>query len=164
VLLRSSSTAGVGGVVILLRQNPPTLGRLTLYICLACLPLGIERVELLIQAVFSGFSGVDSTALILPDSPRMRLVSSGELPRRIKPSSELVRTWNRRTYRVVVLTAGFAYEGRTYNSLSEIAFAITGTKWNGPRFFGLRRAATDGSCAATDPSPAIEQGRRSASV
>ena len=66
-----------------------------------------------------------------------------ELPRRIKPGSELVRTWNRRTYRVVVLKDGFAYEGRTYNSLSEIAFAITGTKWNGPRFFGLRRSAKD---------------------
>ena len=64
-----------------------------------------------------------------------------ELPRRIKPGSELVRTWNRRTYRVVVLASGFAYESRTYKSLSEIAFAITGTKWNGPRFFGLRRAS-----------------------
>jgi hypothetical protein len=61
-----------------------------------------------------------------------------ELPRRIKPGSELVRTWNRKTYRVVVLEKGFALEGRTYSSLSEIAFAITGTKWNGPRFFGLR--------------------------
>ena len=62
-----------------------------------------------------------------------------ELPKRIKPGSELVRTWNRRTYRVVILENGFAHEGRTYNSLSEIASAITGTKWNGPRFFGLRR-------------------------
>jgi hypothetical protein len=64
-----------------------------------------------------------------------------ELPRRIKPGSELVRTWNRRTYRVVVLEGGFAYEGRTYKSLSEIASEITGTNWNGPRFFGLRRSS-----------------------
>jgi hypothetical protein len=64
-----------------------------------------------------------------------------ELPRRIKPGSELVRTWNRRTYRVVVLEDGFAHEGRTYDSLSEIASEITGTKWNGPRFFGLRRSS-----------------------
>jgi hypothetical protein len=61
-----------------------------------------------------------------------------ELPSRIKPGSELVRTWNRNTYRVVVLEKGFACEGQTFSSLSEIAFAITGTKWNGPRFFGLR--------------------------
>jgi site-specific DNA recombinase len=58
-----------------------------------------------------------------------------ELPRQIKPGSELVRTWNRRTYRVVVMERGFAWEGRTYSSLSEIALEITGTKWNGPRFF-----------------------------
>jgi hypothetical protein len=62
-----------------------------------------------------------------------------ELPRRIKPGCELVRTWNSRTYRVMVLEDGFAYEGRTYSSLSEIASEITGTNWNGPRFFGLRR-------------------------
>ena len=61
-----------------------------------------------------------------------------DLPRRIKPGSELVRTWNRRTYRVVVLEKGFAYDGKTFTSLSEIATLITGTKWNGPRFFGLR--------------------------
>jgi Protein of unknown function (DUF2924) len=69
--------------------------------------------------------------------PNVRL----ELPRRIKPGSELVRTWNRNTYRVVVLEKGFAWKGRTFFSLSEIAFAITGTKWNGPRFFGLRSSS-----------------------
>jgi hypothetical protein len=66
-----------------------------------------------------------------------------ELPRRIKPGSELVRTWNTRTYRIVVLKSGFAYEGRTYKSLSEIASEITSTNWNGPRFFGLRRPADE---------------------
>ena len=64
-----------------------------------------------------------------------------ELPQRIKPGSELVRTWQQKTYRVVVLADGFAYGGKTFSSLSEVAFAITGTKWNGPRFFGLRAAA-----------------------
>jgi hypothetical protein len=66
-----------------------------------------------------------------------------ELPRRIKPGSELVRTWNRRTYRVRVLEKGFAYDGKTFASLSEIATSITGTKWNGPRFFGLRSTGSD---------------------
>src|SRR6202158_3589473 len=63
-----------------------------------------------------------------------------ELPRRIKPGSELVRTWKKRTYRVMVMADGFAYEGKTFAGLSEIASAITGTRWNGPRFFGLRSA------------------------
>jgi len=61
-----------------------------------------------------------------------------ELPRRIKPGSELVRTWNRKTYRVMVMADGFAYDGKKFTSLSEIATEITGTRWNGPRFFGLR--------------------------
>jgi hypothetical protein len=40
-----------------------------------------------------------------------------------------------------VLTDGFAWNGKTYSSLSKIALAITGTRWNGPRFFGLRDKA-----------------------
>ena len=63
-----------------------------------------------------------------------------ELPQRIKPGSELVRTWNGKTYRVTVTADGFAHAGKTFASLSEIALAITGTKWNDPRFFGLRSA------------------------
>jgi hypothetical protein len=63
-----------------------------------------------------------------------------ELPRRIKPGSELVRTWRGKSYRVVVMADGFAYDGKRFASLSEIATEITGTKWNGPRFFGLRPA------------------------
>ena len=63
-----------------------------------------------------------------------------ELPRRIKPGSELVRTWKKRTYRVMVMADGFAYGGKTFAGLSEIASEITGTRWNGPRFFGLRSA------------------------
>ena len=43
-------------------------------------------------------------------------------------------------HRVTVVEDGFAWEGRSYDSLSRVAFAITGTKWNGPRFFGLRAA------------------------
>jgi hypothetical protein len=38
----------------------------------------------------------------------------------------------------MVMADGFAWNGQTYDSLSKVASAITGTKWNGPRFFGLR--------------------------
>lgn len=61
-----------------------------------------------------------------------------QLPRRIKPGSELVRTWKGKTHRVMVLADGFAYGGDRFTSLSEIATKVTGTRWNGPRFFGLR--------------------------
>lgn len=54
----------------------------------------------------------------------------------------LTREWNGRNHAVTVLADGFAWEGRSYDSLSKIAFAITGTKWNGPRFFGLRARST----------------------
>jgi hypothetical protein len=64
-----------------------------------------------------------------------------ELPRRIKPGSELVRTWKGKTYRVMAMADGFAYDGERFDSLSEIASEITGTNWNGPRFFGLRSAS-----------------------
>jgi hypothetical protein len=60
------------------------------------------------------------------------------LPRRIKPGSVLVREWKGKSHRVTVLTDGFVYDGDAYSNLSEIAVLITGTKWNGPRFFGLR--------------------------
>jgi Protein of unknown function (DUF2924) len=56
----------------------------------------------------------------------------------LKPGTILMREWNAQTHRVMVVDAGFAWNGKTYDSLSKVAFAITGTNWNGPRFFGLR--------------------------
>src|SRR3984893_108420 len=60
------------------------------------------------------------------------------LPRRIKTGSVLGREWKGKSHRVMVLADGFAYDGETFGNLSEIAVLITGTRWNGPRFFGLR--------------------------
>jgi hypothetical protein len=54
------------------------------------------------------------------------------------PGTVLTREWNGHIHRVMVTEGGFAWDGNTYDSLSKIACAITGTKWNGPRFFGLR--------------------------
>jgi hypothetical protein len=49
--------------------------------------------------------------------------------------------------RVTVIADGFAWNGKTYPSLSQVAFAITGTRWNGPRFFGLRDKPEKGGSA-----------------
>jgi hypothetical protein len=57
---------------------------------------------------------------------------------RLQPGSTLVREWDGARQRVEVLDRGFAWNGQTYRSLSAVAFAITGTRWSGPRFFGLR--------------------------
>jgi hypothetical protein len=54
------------------------------------------------------------------------------------PGTVLVREWDRKSHRVMVMPDGFAWNGETFDSLSQVALAITGTKWNGPRFFGLR--------------------------
>jgi Protein of unknown function (DUF2924) len=56
----------------------------------------------------------------------------------LKPGTILMREWNAQAYRVMVVDDGFALNGKTYDSLSKVAVAITGTNWNGPRFFGLR--------------------------
>src|SRR4051812_21119433 len=72
------------------------------------------------------------------------------LPRRIKPGSVLVREWNGGSHRVMVLEDGFAWDGNTYTNLSEIARLITGTKRNGPRFFGLRSKEHEGDTRPKD--------------
>lgn len=54
------------------------------------------------------------------------------------PGARLIREWNGETHEVIVLEQSFVYRGRTYSSLTAIAREITGAKWSGPRFFGLK--------------------------
>lgn len=56
----------------------------------------------------------------------------------LRAGTVLVREWSNQSHRVTVLTAGFSWNDKVFPSLSKVAFAITGTHWNGPRFFGLR--------------------------
>jgi hypothetical protein len=77
------------------------------------------------------------------------------LPRRIKPGSVLIREWKGKSHRVMVLAGGFAYDGETFGNLSEIAVLITGTRWNGPRFFGLRAKPQE----SDEPAGADRPGR-----
>jgi len=76
-----------------------------------------------------------------------RLATFDQKRTELTPGTVLVREWDRQSQRVMVMADGFAWNGHTYDSLSKVAFAITGTKWNGPRFFGLRdkddRSATE---------------------
>jgi hypothetical protein len=70
-----------------------------------------------------------------------RLASFDQKRTELSPGTVLVREWDRQSQRVMVMADGFAWNGQTYDSLSKVAFAITGTRWNGPRFFGLRDKA-----------------------
>jgi hypothetical protein len=63
--------------------------------------------------------------------------SGNPATRKIKPGTRLIRTWHGQTHDVEVLDDGYAWQGARYRSLSAIAREITGTRWNGPRFFGL---------------------------
>jgi hypothetical protein len=82
------------------------------------------------------------------------------LPRRIKPGSVLSREWNGRSYRVMVQADGFAYDGKTFSNLSEIAGLITGVRWNGPRFFGLRSKSQDDTVPLESGLASAAKGRR----
>lgn len=81
-------------------------------------------------------------ALIEDDDPPAR---RGRKPGRKVPRADrlligtrLMREWKGVAHEVTVVDGGFEYQGRLYRSLSAIARAITGTRWNGPLFFGLR--------------------------
>ncbi|HXI16157.1 MAG TPA: DUF2924 domain-containing protein [Chloroflexota bacterium] len=83
------------------------------------------------------------------DRELVRLAARGTLPTRSSPSAavslrsgtRLLRSWNRETYSVLVTEDGYRFNDQTYSSLSSIAKVITGTKWSGPRFFGLKGSA-----------------------
>ena len=79
--------------------------------------------------------------------------------RRIKPGSILVREWNGHLQRVTALEESFAWEGKTYRSLSMVARAITGGHWNGPRFFGLAGSKTMGRAAVAIASTEVQTSR-----
>ena len=57
---------------------------------------------------------------------------------RLKPGLRLIREWRGETHDVLVLEEGFEWNGKRHRSLSVIAREITGTRWSGPRFFGLK--------------------------
>ena len=69
-------------------------------------------------------------------SPSSRRSSSPE--QNLLVGTRLLREWQGIEHTVTVLDSGFEWEGRPYASLSSVARAITGTRWNGPLFFGLR--------------------------
>ena len=63
---------------------------------------------------------------------------------RIRAGTRLVRQWADRVHLVNVETNGYEYHGARYQSLSEIARLITGTRWSGPLFFGIKRESANG--------------------
>jgi hypothetical protein len=87
--------------------------------------LDAESKRLLDRSEFPEHAGQNAIA------PRLENIE-------LRPGTVLSREWNGQMHRVAVLDEGFAWNGKTYPSLSKVALVITGTRWNGPRFFGLR--------------------------
>jgi Protein of unknown function (DUF2924) len=116
------------------RRAPPHLPRHLLFRILAYRLQADQLGDLdadtrrLLHRIGSGSSeGIDRLVL---DLTRSRT--------ELKPGTLLTREWDGHLQRVMVLADGFSWNGKTYRSLSKIAFAMTGTRWSGPRFFGLR--------------------------
>jgi hypothetical protein len=82
------------------------------------------------------FGGLDRETVKLLN--RLARGEKLELNRRLKAGTVLVREYNGERHTVTIVPDGFLWRDRTYSSLSIIARTITGTAWNGPRFFGLR--------------------------
>ncbi|MBI5529336.1 MAG: DUF2924 domain-containing protein [Deltaproteobacteria bacterium] len=78
-------------------------------------------------------AGYDENGALLKDRRLFR-----KSPTAPVAGTRLIREWNGERHEVTTLRVGFEYQGRQYRSLSVIAREITGTRWNGPKFFGLR--------------------------
>jgi Protein of unknown function (DUF2924) len=96
--------------------------------------------------------------------PLRSLIKPGvEPPRQVKAGSVIVREHKGIVHEVLVVPGGFCWQGTTYDSLSTIAKTITGTSWNGPRFFGLRsrrsRQTPDNPEAGAAPTRQGDGGR-----
>ena len=118
----------------LYRRHPPLKIRRQL------LELGVAWK--LQERVYGGFSAATKRRLAdlaktmdeTGDIAKVRLVS-------LKPGAKLVREWRGETHDVLVLEDGFQWRGQRWRSLSAIAREISGTRWSGPRFFGLQARA-----------------------
>ena len=121
------------------RRAPPHLPRHLLFHILAYRLQADRLGELdadsrrLLDRIGSGSS--DETDRLVTDLNRTRT--------ELKPGTLLTREWGGHPQRVMVLADGFSWNGKTYPSLSKVAFAITGTRWSGPRFFGLDQSPSE---------------------
>lgn len=89
------------------------------------------------------FGGVERTVL-----RRLHRLAADERAgkaraRTLHPGTRLVREWRGETHVVEVTAEGYCWQGQSFRSLSRVATAITGTRWSGPRFFGLQRGCDD---------------------
>ena len=106
------------------------------------------------------FGGISKTASRRMAQLNTELIDQGAIKltqtNAFKPGTRLVREWQGRVHEVVITEDGFIWSGNTYGSLSQVARLITGTRWSGPRFFGLKEG---GGRSELPPNPIPSTGR-----
>jgi hypothetical protein len=138
--------------------DPTALKQVWATLCGAAPPPGLNR-PLLIRALAYRMQERALGAL-KPATRRLLLQFSDEaeagVPARpsgsVTPGTVLVRAWHGTSHRVTVLETACAWRGKRYRSLSAVARAITGTRWSGPRFFGLGRTRDRRAANGTHPA------------
>ena len=114
------------------------------------IPLGVRR-ELLVRILAYRLQEQALGGLSPASRRRLREIAakteSGKAnataePQRIKAGTRLFREWQGKRHIVTAAQTGYEYQGARYGSLSEIARHITGTRWSGPLFFGLKAAGS----------------------
>ena len=121
-----------------LHQTPPPM-RLSRDILLRGIAYKLQERSLggLSKSTIRKLQSLHPDGLSMPQRQRRPRVS-------FKPGTRLVREWHDVTHTVVILAEGVEWRGQRYRSLSVVAREITGARWSGPRFFGLKAGAADG--------------------
>ena len=101
--------------------------------CFGCSPTSCRRI-------------ISAIARSSPEEAGQRAADLGRRTAELRPGTVLGREWNGRMHRVAVLAEGFAWNGKTYASLSKVALAITGTRWT----------VRSSSACATEPTMVVE--------
>jgi len=89
-------------------------------------------------------------------SPDQTMSPAKPATTRLREGSKLLREYQGKMHEVEVVDGGYSYGGQRYASLSEIARNITGTRWSGPLFFGLKRACSESSVKSPSPKFVVD--------
>jgi hypothetical protein len=92
------------------------------------------------ERAFGGYGAAIEKALRQYTKDHGNAGGTIDIRRHIRSGTVLVREYRGNRHTVTVVPDGFVWQERSYANLSKIAHEITGVKWNGPRFFGLRQA------------------------
>jgi hypothetical protein len=113
----------------LFKSAPPKIARKEFFVRMLAYAVQCKTYGHLTKESLRKLRGFDEGKSVAEASARVPKFGAG---------TRLVREWRGTTHEVMVMERGFAYRGRSYASLSEVARTITGARWSGPRFFGLR--------------------------